>query len=197
MQFHESFSFDRSDNSTGCSITGGLLVIRWRDIQRRGKREEGRRSRLPVCLLKTRDNGQLCGSKTDRCSLTCMLVHRRSRKTGRYHRSCKSLRLSGTAAPASATPPSLQQNPRKKHVYLFKKQTEGKYRFARTCAVDNFYFSLTSCTDFCKSLPMTIVKIWRGKFDNFREKENTSELYFECNNVACRSEKVWKMGREK
>lgn len=61
-------------------------------------------------IMRKKENGSMV-------ALTCMLVHRRSRKTGRYHRSCKSLQLSGTAAPASARPPSLQQNRRKKDIH--------------------------------------------------------------------------------
>lgn len=75
-------------------------------------------------LINTRER------KIDGCWLTCMLVHRRSRKTGRYHRSCKSLRLSGTAAPASARPPSLQQNRRKKN-NIHQRSNARKY-FARS-----------------------------------------------------------------
>ena len=102
---------DGCDNSTDCLSDNGWVVF-WLFVDEILNVEVGRKS--PFVCWKTRDNGQLCGSKADRCSLTCMLVHRRSRKTGRYHRSCKSLRLSGTAAPASARPPSLQQNPREK-----------------------------------------------------------------------------------
>lgn len=70
--------------------------------------------------MRKKENGSMV-------ALTCMLVHRRSRKTGRYHRSCKSLQLSGTAAPASARPPSLQQNRRKKIFINARVRNSGKY----------------------------------------------------------------------